>query len=79
MILLKATFGNVAFAAHPSRLRITEPQHVFDALTSYPPGDGAPEEQLAELQVAIADAFEAGGGVLVVEKESAVFVSRKVG
>jgi SAM-dependent methyltransferase len=77
--LLEATFGNVAFAPHPSRLRVTEPQHVFDALTSYPPGDAAPEAQLAALRVAIADAFEAGGGVLVVEKETAVFVSRKVG
>ena len=77
--LLEATFGNVAFAPHSSRLRITEPRHVFEALTSYPPGDGAPEEQLAELQLAIADAFEAGEGVLVVEKEIAVFVSRKAG
>jgi len=77
--LLEATFGNVVFAPHPSRLRITEPQHVFDALTSYPPGDRAPEEQLAELHAAIADAFGAGGGLLVVEKEVAVFVSRKAG
>jgi SAM-dependent methyltransferase len=77
--LLKATFGNVTCAPHPSRLRITDPQHVFDALTSYPPGDGAPEEQLAELKVAIAEAFEAGGGALVVEKESGVFVSQKAG
>jgi SAM-dependent methyltransferase len=75
--LLDATFGNVAFAPHPSRLRITQPQHVFDALTSYPPGDGAFDEQLTELQVAIAGAFEDGGGALVVDREVAVFVSRK--
>jgi hypothetical protein len=62
---------------HPARLRITEPEDVFLALTSYPPGDGASESQLAEFRYAIARIFEQGNGVLEVEKESGLFLSRK--
>ena len=76
--LMRSQFGNVAMAQHPSRLRITEPEDVFLALTSYPPGDGATEPQLAKFREAIADAFRRGSGVLEVEKETAVFLSRRM-
>lgn len=75
--MMQARFGAVSRTQHPARLRITEPEDVFLALTSYPPGDTANEAQLAAFREAIAAAFEAGNGVLDVEKESGLFVSRK--
>jgi hypothetical protein len=74
----RARLNSVTMAQHPARLRVTEPDDVFLALTSYPPGDEANEIQLAAFRKAIADVFEAGNGVLEVEKESALFLSRKV-
>ena len=74
---MRSQFGNVALSQHPARLRITEPEDVFLALTSYPPGDEAPEAELVQLRRAIAEAFQEGNGVLEVEKESALFISSK--
>ena len=75
--LMQAQFGNVALSHHPARLRVTEPEDVFLALTSYPPGDEAPEAELVRLRREIAEAFQDGNGVLEVEKESALFISRR--
>jgi SAM-dependent methyltransferase len=75
--LLSAQFGNVSTAHHPARLRVTEPEDVFLALTSYPPGDAASEAQLVVLRAAIDRAFEEGGGVLETDKETALFLARK--
>lgn len=74
---MQAQFGNVSMTQHPARLRVTEPEDVFLALTSYPPGDRADEAQLAAFRDAIAGAFQAGNGVLEVGKESGLFISRK--
>ncbi|WP_394648679.1 class I SAM-dependent methyltransferase [uncultured Sphingomonas sp.] len=74
---MKAAFGNVSMAEHPAILRVTEPEDVFLALTSYPPGDRAEKAQLTAFRDAIAEAFRAGNGVLEVVKESGFFVSRK--
>ncbi|MBB6484665.1 class I SAM-dependent methyltransferase [Rhizobium lusitanum] len=76
--LMQAQFGNVAMTEYPARVRVTEPEDIFLALTSYPPGEGASEAQLSEFHTAIADAFRAGNGVLEIEKQTALFVSRKV-
>jgi len=76
--LMHEQFGNVGMTEHPARLRVTEPEDVFLALTSYPPGDEADETQLAAFQDAINAAFRAGKGVLEVEKQSGLFISRKV-
>ena len=76
--LMQAQFGNVTMAQHPARLRVTSPDDVFLALTSYPPGDEADEAQLDQFRDAIDDAFQAGNGVLDVEKESGLFISRKM-
>ena len=62
---------------HPAVLRVTDPETVFLALTSYPPGDRASVEQLAAFQAAIDAAFAAGGGVLEVRKQAGVFVATK--
>lgn len=74
---MQAQFGNVSMAQHPARLRVTEQEDVFLALTSYPPGDRAGEAQLAAFRDAITEAFQAGNGVLEVGKESGLFISRK--
>jgi SAM-dependent methyltransferase len=75
--LLEAQFGNVTRSVHPGGLHVTDPEVVFMALTSYPPGDGASEAQLVAFRAAIDAAFEAGGGVLDVQKEAGLFLSRK--
>ncbi|WP_117195712.1 class I SAM-dependent methyltransferase [Rhizobium terrae] len=75
--LMRAVFGNVAFFQHPAMMKITEPEDVFLALTSYPPGDRAGEPELAAFREAIARAFERGGGVLEAAKETGLFLSRK--
>jgi SAM-dependent methyltransferase len=77
--LMRARFGNAAFSQHPAGMRITDPEDVFLALTSYPPGDGAGEAELDAFRAAIAAAFERGNGVLEVEKETGLFISRKQG
>ncbi len=74
---MQAAFGNVNMVEHPAILRVTEPEDVFLALTSYPPGDRAEEAQLTALRDAIAEAVRAGNGVLEVVKESGLFISRK--
>jgi ubiquinone/menaquinone biosynthesis C-methylase UbiE len=66
--LMRSQFGNVTMKRHPARLRITVPEDVFLALTSYSPGDGASESQLADFREAIARAFEPGNGVLEVRR-----------
>jgi len=75
--LLEAQFGNVDHSVHPGSLHVTDPEVVFMALTSYPPGDGASEAQLAAFDRAIKAAFTSGGGALDVQKDSGLFLSRK--
>lgn len=75
--LIEAQFGDVTHEVHPAGMRITSPEDVFLALTSYPPGDGASEEQLLAFRGVIDEAFAKGNGVLEVKNESAVFVARK--
>ncbi|OAV51731.1 methyltransferase [Rhizobium sp. WYCCWR10014] len=75
---MRSQFGNVTMSQHPASLRITEPEDVFLALTSYPPGDGADELQLTRFRHAIADAFRQCSGVLEVRRETALFLSRKM-
>ena len=75
--LLETTFGNVHHAVHPGGLHVTDPEVVFMALTSYPPGDGASDAQLQAFEQAITAAFALGGGALDVQKDSGLFLSRK--
>lgn len=75
--LLGAKFGAVSRHDYPARLRITDTEDVFLALTSYPPGDSADEQTLAVFRTAIAAAFDAGGGVLETQKQTALFLTRK--
>ena len=75
--LLEAQFGNVDHAVHPGSLHVTDPEVVFMALTSYPPGDRASDAQLAAFRDVIEEGFRAGGGVLDVQKDAGLFLSRK--
>lgn len=75
--LLEAQFGNIAFAEHPARMRVTAADDVFLALTSYPPGDSASPEQLAAFRLGIEAAFARGGGALEVRKQTGLFLARK--
>lgn len=77
--LMRAQFGNVTHEVHPAGMRITEPEDVFLALTSYPPGDAATDAQLTAFRQAIAAAFAQGNGVLEIENESGVFIATKRG
>ncbi|OLP44412.1 class I SAM-dependent methyltransferase [Rhizobium oryziradicis] len=75
--MLSAQFGNVRMSQHPARLHITDPEDVFMMLTSFPPGDEADENQLANLRDAIAKEFVAGKGALETEKQFGLFLSVK--
>lgn len=75
--IMQAQFGNVTMKQHPACLRVTDPEDVFLALTSYPPGDAADDAQLAAFRDAITKAFQVGNGVLEVGKESGLFISHK--
>ena len=58
-------------------MRITDPEDVFLALTSYPPGDAASDEQLTAFRAAIERAFADGGGVLEVQNEMGLFLATR--
>lgn len=75
--LLLAQFGNAMVDIHPSTMRVTDPEVVFLALTSYPPGDRAPPEQLAAFRSRIDEAFASGAGGIDVTQRVGVVVSRK--
>lgn len=76
---MRARFGNAALLRYPAQMRITSEEDVFLALTSFPPGDGAGEAQIKAFRQAIAQAFQEGGGVLEVTKETGLVISRKPG
>lgn len=75
--LLEGQFGNVMHSVCPGSLHVTDPEVVYMALTSYPPGDRASEAQLAAFERAIEAAFADGNGALDVQKDQGLFVSRK--
>ena len=75
--LMEQQFGNVRQANHPASLRVTDPEVVYLALTSYPPGDSADLQTLTEFRRAIDAAFTRQGGVLHVKKAVALFMSTK--
>ncbi|MGB3339065.1 MAG: class I SAM-dependent methyltransferase, partial [Devosia sp.] len=48
--LIEQQFGNVRHAVHPATLQVTDPDVVYLALTSYPPGDSADQSSLDALR-----------------------------
>lgn len=77
--LLKQAFGAVARYDYPARMYVTDGGDVFAMLTSFPPGDSAAPDALADLKAAIDAAFAAAGGALDVRRQTGVFVARKTG
>ncbi|WP_018181517.1 class I SAM-dependent methyltransferase [Kaistia granuli] len=75
--LMRSQFGNVSLSRYPAVLRITDPDDIFLALTSYPPGDRAGEIELNSFRQAIDRAFARGKGALETQKETGLFRSRK--
>ncbi len=75
--LMQPQFGNVALRRYPARMRVTNPDDIYLALTSYPPGDRATDAQLTAFRDNIARAFRSGGGALEVRIETGLFLSRK--
>lgn len=75
--LMQAQFGNVIRSKHPATLRITDPEDVFLALTSYPPGENASKTQQIAFREAIDRAFHEGNGTIEATKEMGLFLSRK--
>ncbi|WP_342362130.1 class I SAM-dependent methyltransferase [Terrarubrum flagellatum] len=76
--LMQSQFGNVAYSDYPAKLRITDPEDIFLALTSYPPGDRASEAQQQAFRDAITLAFRQGNGALESRKQTGLFLSRKL-
>lgn len=75
--LMQAAFGNVTMELHPATMRVTDPEVVYLALTSYPPGDNAPPDQRQAFRDGIAKAFAAGGSAIEVTKQLGALVSTK--
>jgi ubiquinone/menaquinone biosynthesis C-methylase UbiE len=75
--LMRSQFGEVTASRHLASLRIPDPDEVFLALTSYPPGETAAESQKTSLRDAIRRAFERGNGGLEVQMERGLILGRK--
>ncbi|KRA51436.1 class I SAM-dependent methyltransferase [Devosia sp. Root635] len=75
--LMRDRFGNATLSVHPQTMRVTDPEVVYLALTSYPPGDTAPAEQQVAFRTAIDEAFATSGGALDVTKQVGVIAARK--
>jgi SAM-dependent methyltransferase len=75
--LLEARFGNAELQVHPSVMHVTDPEVVFLALTSYPPGDTAPPEQQSAFRARLEAAFEKGRGGMDVTQQVGLVLSRK--
>jgi SAM-dependent methyltransferase len=76
--ILRRTFDKVRLEAYDDRLVCTDPDDLFDAMTSFPPGSEADDAALARARDLIADAFGSEGR-LTIEKEVGLFVCRKHG
>ena len=76
---MRAQFGNVTSADHPARMPITDPEDVFAALTSYPPGDRASEPERAAFVRPSPAHSPKVAACSTSDKEVALFLSRKEG
>jgi SAM-dependent methyltransferase len=76
LAILRDHFDDVRWLRYDDELRCTDPADVVAYSCSSPPGEDATPEQRAQLEAAIADRFEAGGGVMTITKDSGCFVCR---
>lgn len=75
--MIEAVFDDVEWRTYPDQLRCTDPGDVIAYLTSFPPGEDAEPDVLAELDRVVRDRFEKGAGVLTITKNSGAFVARE--
>lgn len=75
--VLRDRFEDVEWRAYEDELVCTDPADVLAFLTSTPPGEDASDAERRRLEGAVAERFEAGGGVLRIAKESGVFLCRR--
>jgi SAM-dependent methyltransferase len=76
-VMLRDVFDDVQWLAFPDELRCTDPADVVAYIRSLPPGDEADAEQVVELERAVERAFERGGGVMTIGKDTGCFVCRR--
>jgi SAM-dependent methyltransferase len=72
--ILREHFAEVRWMRYEDELRCTDPAAVLRYSCSSPPGEDASADQRAALATAIADRFEAGGGVMTITKDVGLFV-----
>lgn len=75
--LMQQMFGSVTHARHEALMHITSAEDIFLAMTSFPPGDRATDDECRAFRQAIDQALTKGGGVLTTAKQAGLFVSRK--
>lgn len=74
--MLGRRFAEVEVARARDEMRITDPADVVAYLTSFPPGDTASPAMLARLETEVARAFDAGGGVFAVVRDTGYIIGR---
>ncbi len=67
--MLEAHFESV-------ELRATDPQHVVDYLSSYPPGEDATASQYDAMRSLVDAGFAAGDGVFTIRKDAGMYLCR---
>lgn len=73
---LREHFADVRWVRYEDELRCTDPADVLAYACSTPPGEDATPAERAALAEAIANAFDAGGGVMRITKDVGCFVCR---
>ena len=74
--VLRDRFDDVRWLRYDDELRCTDPADVIAYSCSSPPGEDATPDQRAQLEAAIAERFQGGGGVMTITKDSGAFVCR---
>jgi SAM-dependent methyltransferase len=74
--LLREHYAEVELRRHPDVLRCTDPEDVLAFAMSTPPAEDASPDQARALRAAIDRRFEAGGGVMEINKNVGLFICR---
>jgi SAM-dependent methyltransferase len=74
--VLDASFASVEWHEHPGVLECDDPEDVYAFIASTAVAQESPHERLEALRAAIAERFEAGGGVIRTPIQSGCFVAR---
>jgi SAM-dependent methyltransferase len=75
--ILRRHFATVETVRHVDELRVTDAKDIVRALTSFPPGDIASPQTLAELDAALAKAFAGGNGIFPITRIAGYMLATK--